>query len=79
MNDLKEPVNFFFNPEYFNSSSARLILDICKVLSGLKCNEFNITMNWRYDPEDIDMHEVGKELSKIVKVPFEYVETGNLC
>jgi hypothetical protein len=76
-NDLKEPVNFFFNLEYFNSSSAKLILDICKILSSLKLNGFNVTINWCYDPEDVDMLEVGKELSKIVKAPFEYIETGN--
>lgn len=73
-NDLKYPVNFSFNLEYFNSSSAKLILDICKVLSSLKLNGFNVTINWCYDHEDIDMLEVGKELSKIVNVPFEYIE-----
>jgi len=76
-NDLKEPVNFCFNLEYFNSSSSKLILDICKILSSLKLAGFNVTINWCYDPEDIDMREVGVELSNIVKVPFEYIETGN--
>ncbi len=75
-NNLKDPVNFSFNLEYFNSSSAKLILDICKILSGLKLNGFNVTINWVYDKEDEDMLDVGKELSKIVKVPFEYIETG---
>ena len=32
--DKKEPVIFNFNFEYFNSSSGKLILDICKVLAG---------------------------------------------
>lgn len=74
--DLKDPIDFSFNLEYFNSSSAKLILDICKVLASLKLGGYNVTINWCYDKEDIDMLEVGKELSSIVKVPFEYIKTG---
>jgi len=74
--DLKDPINFNFNLEYFNSSSAKLILDICKILASLKVSGYNVTINWCYDKEDVDMLEVGKELSSIVKVPFEYVKTG---
>jgi len=75
--DFKEPINFSFHLAYFNSSSAKLILDICKILASLKLNGFNVTINWFYDPDDVDMLEVGKEISNIVKVPFEYVESGN--
>jgi hypothetical protein len=74
-NDKKEPVDFTFNLEYFNSSSSKLVLDICKILSALKLNGFNVNIKWCYDHEDIDMLEVGKELSIIVKVPFDYVES----
>jgi hypothetical protein len=75
--DFKEPINFSFHLAYFNSSSAKLILDICKILASLKLNGFNVTINWCYDPDDVDMLEVGKEISNIVKVPFEYIESGN--
>lgn len=75
--DYKEPLNFSFHLAYFNSSSAKLILDICKILSSLKINGFNVTISWCYDPDDTDMLEVGKEISNIVKVPFEYIESGN--
>jgi hypothetical protein len=74
-NDYKEPVDFSFRLEYFNSSSAKLVLDICKILASLKLNGFNVTISWCCDHEDIDMLEVGKELSGIVKVPFEYIES----
>lgn len=75
--DYTEPLNFSFHLAYFNSSSAKLILDICKILSSLKLNGFNVTISWCYDPDDTDMLEVGKEISNIVKVPFEYIESGN--
>jgi effector-binding domain-containing protein len=71
----KDPVTFNFNLEYFNSSSGKLILDICKVLAGLRLKGINITVNWHFEKDDIDMLEVGKEMSRIVKFPFEYIET----
>ncbi len=74
-NNMKEPVVFNFNFEYFNSSSGKLILDICKNLGALRSKGFNVTVNWLFEKEDVDMLEVGKEMSKIVKFPFEFVES----
>lgn len=70
-----EAVVFNFNLEYFNSSSGKLILDICKVLAGLRLKGINIIVKWVHEKEDGDMLEAGKEISKIVKFPFEYVES----
>ena len=72
--DIKDPVIFKFNFEYFNSSSGKLILDIFKVLAGLRMKGCNIVVKWFYEKEDVDMLETGKEMSQIVKFPFEYVE-----
>ena len=69
------PIIFNFDFEYFNSSSGKLILDICKVLAGLRLQGFNIIVKWYHEKEDGDMLEVGKEMSKIVKFPFEFIET----
>ena len=71
----KDPVTFNFNFEYFNSSSGKLILDICKILAALRKEGISLTVNWHFEKEDVDMLEVGKEMSKIVKIPFDYVES----
>jgi len=71
----EDPIVFSFNFEYFNSSSAKLILDMFKVLASLSQKGVNITIEWCYEKEDIDMLEVGKEMSRIVKFPFKYVES----
>jgi hypothetical protein len=70
-----EPVIFTFNFEYFNSSSGKLILDICKVLARLNARGMNVTVNWLYEKDDIDMLAVGQEISRIVKFDFCYTET----
>jgi hypothetical protein len=69
----EDPVVFYFNFEYFNSSSGKSILDICKVLAGLRLKGINIIVKWVHEKEDGDMLEAGKEISKIVKFPFEYI------
>lgn len=75
--DYKGPVKFDFNFEYFNSSSGKLILDICKKLTGLHLKGNEVKINWHFEKDDFDMLEAGKELSKIVRFPFEYVETDD--
>jgi hypothetical protein len=71
----QDEVIFNFNFEYFNSSSGKSILDICKILASLRLNGLNIAINWHYEKNDDDMLEAGKEISRIVKFPFEYVES----
>lgn len=71
----EDPVVFNFNFEYFNSSSGKLILDICKILAGLRLKGINVIVKWVHEKEDGDMLEAGKEISKIVKFPFDYVES----
>lgn len=73
--DKSEKIAFDFDFEYFNSSSGKLILDICKILASLRSKEFNIVVNWHFEKDDFDMLEVGKEMSKIVKFPFEYIQS----
>lgn len=68
-------MEFNFNFEYFNSSSAKSILDICKILSGLRNRGIDFKVNWHYEKDDFDMLEVGKEMSNIVKFPFSFVES----
>lgn len=72
-----EPVIFNFDYEYFNSSSGKLILDICKMLAGLHNKGVNVVINWHFEKEDYDMFEAGKEISRIVKFPFEFIESNN--
>jgi hypothetical protein len=72
----RDPVIFDLNFDYFNSSSGKLILDICKVLAALRVKGIDISVNWYYENGDEDMLEVGKEMSNIVRFPFEYIETS---
>ena len=73
--DKSEPVRFNFNFGYFNSSSGKLILDICKSLARLDAKGMPVNITWHYEKDDADMLEVGQEISRIVKFPFDYTES----
>ncbi|MFN8210773.1 MAG: SiaC family regulatory phosphoprotein [Bacteroidales bacterium] len=72
----REPVVFNFDFEYFNSSSAKYILDFCKQIASVRSHGKDIAVNWYYEEDDIDMLEVGREMSRISKLPFQFVKKG---
>jgi hypothetical protein len=65
---------FNFDFEYFNSSSAKYILDFCKLLSSVHLKGRDVMVKWHYEDDDIDMLESGREMSRISKMPFEYIK-----
>lgn len=64
-----------FDFEYFNSTSAKYILDIFKALNVLNDMGIAIQVKWLYEEDDEDMLEVGQEMSRMSKLEFEYVNT----
>ena len=64
-----------FDFEYFNSTSAKYILDIFKALNVLNDMGIEILVKWLYEEDDEDMLEVGQEMSRMSKLEFEYVNT----
>jgi hypothetical protein len=68
-----DPVEFNLDFEYFNSSSAKYILDFCKQIGTVRSKGKNISIKWHYEDDDMDMLEVGREMSRMAKLPFEYI------
>lgn len=67
-----DPVIFNLDFEYFNSSSAKYILDLCKQIASVRAKGKNISVKWHYEKDDNDMLESGREISRIARFPFEY-------
>ncbi|TAL69269.1 MAG: DUF1987 domain-containing protein [Bacteroidetes bacterium] len=72
-----DPVVFNFDLEYFNSSSAKYILDFCKQMASVRSKGPSIEVRWQYEKDDTDMLEAGREMSRIAKLPFEFVKKEN--
>jgi len=76
LNEREEKVEFNLDLNYFNSSSARYILDFCKKIATLHSKCGNVKVRWHYEADDVDILEAGREMSRMAKIPFEYVEKG---
>ena len=60
--------------DYFNTSSAKMILEIFKKVKEVKDAGSKVLVRWKYLSMDEEMQEVGEEYEYMVDVPFEYVE-----
>jgi len=68
-------VSVDFKLEYFNSTSAKFILDIFFQLDKIHKEGYEAEIVWHYDKRDTDMKESGEEFSKYVPtLPMRYNE-----
>ena len=67
-------IEFSFNFEYFNSTSAKYILDLFKILHRIQESGKSLSISWHYEEDDEDMYEVGMEMSRMSGILFEYVK-----
>ncbi len=70
--DPKEETLFEFKMEYFNSSSALIILEILNILDSIYKTGKKVTISWNYLEIDEDMLDAGEEYAELVSLPFEY-------
>ena len=59
-----------FNLKYYNTSSAKCILDVLDKLLVLNDEGKKLTVNWYYDESDDEMLESGENYSTILDFPF---------
>ncbi len=59
---------------YFNSASAKVILDILNYLEALLDRNVDVQVHWHYLDIDEDMFSTGKEFQSLVKLPFQFVQ-----
>jgi SiaC family regulatory phosphoprotein len=62
---------FYFNLEYFNSSSLKQLLEILLKLEKIAGAGNSVKVIWSYDLEDDLMAAKGQELQNIVNLTFE--------
>ncbi len=59
---------------YTNSSFAKRLLDLFKILSDHYRNGVNVECYWYYEKYDYDTLSMGEEISRLVKMPFNLME-----
>jgi hypothetical protein len=62
-----------FNFDYFNTSSAKYILEILRIIQDCKNNGNECLVRWHYLEEDTDMQEAGEDYRDSIDLEFEFV------
>jgi hypothetical protein len=63
--------------DYFNSSSAKFLLDIFNDLKRLSSVKIPFIIEWHYDEQDIDMLDAGQDMALLVETDFKYILKNN--
>lgn len=66
--------NFVFRLEYFNTPSSKSISDILKKLKSIKDSGKEVTVQWYYEEDDIDILDLGHVFARTVGMDFEFKE-----
>lgn len=59
--------------EYFNSSSAKILIKLLQKVSHLRLKERKFIINWYYEEGDEDVLERGEYISSVLNIPFNFV------
>jgi len=73
-NKPEKSMTFNFKIEYFNTASAKMLLDLFFKLEDIKEDGTDVKIIWHYLDDDEDMLEAGEEFDDIVEIDFEFEE-----
>ena len=60
---------------YFNSSSAKYVLDLLKILDEIHASGLGkVSLEWCYEEGDLDMQEAGEDYKGLLDMPVRLVE-----
>ena len=62
-----------FKLDYFNSSSAKFILDLIMLISRFQTTGVKPQIEWYFEEGDDDMKEAGEEFEELIEQEFKYI------
>jgi coproporphyrinogen III oxidase len=60
--------------DYFNTSTANIMLNFFKRLSLLRSDNHEVIINWYFEKNDIEMEESGNDYKSLLNIPFNLIE-----
>ena len=67
------PLTLKIDLNYFNSASAKFLLDILLELKKIRESGTPVIVEWYYEEDDIDMKEAGEDISELVEMELKYI------
>ena len=74
-NNPKESTTVDVELEYFNSGSAKYVMQILRELSELRTKGKDLVVNWYYEEGDDDILERGEYYASILNLDINFIET----
>ncbi len=65
---------FVFKFDYFNSTSAKYIMDVLLIVKKFAGQGYKINIEWHYDKRSEDILDAGKEFSDMADLKFDFIE-----
>lgn len=65
--------NVTFKFDYFNSASAKQILDVLIFFEAVKQKGNDVKIDWYYPDDDEDMEEAGESYGTLVDLPINLI------
>ncbi len=62
-----------FKLDYFNSTSAKMFIQILSQFEQMVNMGQRVIIKWYYKSADEDMREVGEDFEDILNLPFEFI------
>ncbi len=62
------------NLEYFNSASAKIIINLLQKISYVQLKNKKFIINWYYEEGDEDILERGEYFSSVLHLPFNFTK-----
>ena len=67
-------IAIIFKLDYFNSTSAKYIMDILLMIKKIADQGHTVNIEWHYDKRGDDMLDAGQEFSDMVGLKFDLIE-----
>jgi hypothetical protein len=68
-----EKTVFEFKLIYFNTATAKILLNIMQKIEQLYNSGADVSINWYYPDDDEDLEETGQDYQDMVDVPFKLI------
>ena len=78
ISQIKKPITFNFKLTYFNSSASKRILNLLIKLNEYKDNDGDVTVNWHFDEEDLDMEELVNDYTQMSGIQINLIPDSEM-
>lgn len=68
-----EETNIICKFDYFNTATSRLLMEMFEIFEKSFNKGNNISVEWHYSEQDIDMKDSGKLYEELCDLPFTFI------